>query len=593
MPVNLAHLLNSAPASPPRSNPLNNNNNNHHHHQNGPLPSRLRELLSPTAIRQSFDQNTTDNSNHENLQSDHNTIENQSQASNDPHDPTHREASIANQPHLFAPSALREPLYPPENSTPMQALTFQLPPPVFNGVFRSGRQIKDPIYQKPIAISSFSYTKGRQALNGLRRFESLKPFNSGTDCIGFDLRTGIEDRTYQDESVDEGLDDLLLCLSHYLESCEKTERPGLLRRIAETDFITWRGMLTKICSAVYEGSSAHNSGWEMNAMMVNGTIYIEDNITPDSIAAKQKESQKLIPTYFGHSYESLMTSPSGEFEPVDTNVQWCSIVKANLNHMRLIIGGEVDCVRPEAFMKVENDQGKKDEVQPNEFIEIKTSALVTTDREGRTFQRYKMLKFWLQSFLLGTPLINVGFRDRAGFIRKSESLVTHEIPVLVKSEGDPSSRWSASLCLDTGANILKFIKDTINPNRHEQLARHESEFKRYCVIETEKKMRYEKHEFYINKWKHWPVFRIRFVPPQKASSSSAGHQRGVIEIRELDYHKEVVPIVLSDRPKGSRVGFLSVHWFEHVVKQELHLVQEEIKRERNEQKLNRSDEPLN
>ena len=60
----------------------------------------------------------------------------------------------------------------------MEPVSYQLPPPVYNGIFQSGRQIKNPIYQKPIAMTSFSYTKGRQMLNGLRRFESLKAFNS-------------------------------------------------------------------------------------------------------------------------------------------------------------------------------------------------------------------------------------------------------------------------------------------------------------------------------------------------------------------------------------------------------------------------------
>jgi len=33
---------------------------------------------------------------------------------------------------------------------------------------------------------------------------------------------------------------------------------------------------------------------------------------------------------------------------VDTNVQWCSVVKTKIgNNIRLILGGEVDCVKGE------------------------------------------------------------------------------------------------------------------------------------------------------------------------------------------------------------------------------------------------------
>ena len=61
-------------------------------------------------------------------------------------------------------------------------------------------------------------------------------------------------------------------------------------------------------------------------------------------------------TYFGYSFESYCTSstPDPKDDPhrvgswsgdVDTNVQWCSVAKTKLGETRLIIGGEVDCVR--------------------------------------------------------------------------------------------------------------------------------------------------------------------------------------------------------------------------------------------------------
>lgn len=154
-------------------------------------------------------------------------------------------------------------------------------------------------------------------------------------------------------------------------------------------------MLTKLCSAVYETPSSDS--WEMNAMMVNGTIYIEENVSPATMAAHKENSANAIPSYFGHSYENLMTNPTGRFSPVDTNCQWVSVVKANLNNIKIILGGEVDCVKPESIVKVETYPTRKFEVQPEDFVEIKTSAVVTSERDRWTLQRYKMLKFWLQS----------------------------------------------------------------------------------------------------------------------------------------------------------------------------------------------------
>jgi len=69
--------------------------------------------------------------------------------------------------------------------------------------------------------------------------------------------------------------------------------------------------------------------------------------------------------YYGYAFESFSTSenppgrgsaqstasrshptaPLGWGGDVDTNVQWCSVVRTKLGDIRLVIGGEVDCVR--------------------------------------------------------------------------------------------------------------------------------------------------------------------------------------------------------------------------------------------------------
>ena len=70
--------------------------------------------------------------------------------------------------------------------------------------------------------------------------------------------------------------------------------------------------------------------------------------------------------YYGYAFESYCSSdqqdgrkqdgnpaqlhPPGWGGDVDTNVQWCSVVKTKLADFRLLIGGEVDCVRGSAFL---------------------------------------------------------------------------------------------------------------------------------------------------------------------------------------------------------------------------------------------------
>ena len=65
--------------------------------------------------------------------------------------------------------------------------------------------------------------------------------------------------------------------------------------------------------------------------------------------------------YHGYAFESYCTSeipntrgPRSNAHPedppawggdVNTNIQWCSVVRTKLGDTRMIIGGEVDCVR--------------------------------------------------------------------------------------------------------------------------------------------------------------------------------------------------------------------------------------------------------
>lgn len=73
------------------------------------------------------------------------------------------------------------------------------------------------------------------------------------------------------------------------------------------------------------------------------------------------DPRQSLQTYFGYSFESYCTSnlpvrssisndraqrhPSGWGGDVDTNVQWCSVIRTKLGDVRMVLGGEVDCVR--------------------------------------------------------------------------------------------------------------------------------------------------------------------------------------------------------------------------------------------------------
>ena len=78
------------------------------------------------------------------------------------------------------------------------------------------------------------------------------------------MSKGFESFKQLDDSADDHLDALLQATLNY--ESEKGSR-------LETDFVTWRGMMTKIMVVPFSNLDA----WEMNATKYQDTIFIEDN----------------------------------------------------------------------------------------------------------------------------------------------------------------------------------------------------------------------------------------------------------------------------------------------------------------------------
>ena len=90
--------------------------------------------------------------------------------------------------------------------------------------------------------------------------------------------------------------------------------------------------------------------------------------------------------------------------------------------------------------------------EPINWVELKTSAEIENDKDALKYER-KLLKFWIQSFLLGVPKIIVGFRDKNGILRRLEEMETKNIPGLVKKRG--KGTWDGNLCVNFTASFLE------------------------------------------------------------------------------------------------------------------------------------------
>ena len=84
---------------------------------------------------------------------------------------------------------------------------------------------------------------------------------------------------------------------------------------------------------------------------------LEGTVRNAGVSLKKGQRQRTQ-MYYGYAFESYCTSdspnrstPNGWSGDVDTNVQWCSVVKTKLGNTRIIIGGGVDCIRGKEHRK--------------------------------------------------------------------------------------------------------------------------------------------------------------------------------------------------------------------------------------------------
>ncbi|KAL8276920.1 hypothetical protein RQP46_010648 [Phenoliferia psychrophenolica] len=380
-------------------------------------------------------------------------------------------------------------------------------------------------FQLPLHLTSFSYSPTRELLVGQRKDEAIAHYTEPP--LGADLNLGYEDCTWRDDSTDEGLDALLDTLSRYDDEDPTGAAADLLGKI---NVITWRGMMTKLMLAVYEvegASRGRADGWELNAMIVDGTLYLEEAKSPSKIAKKAaSESSYKLQSYYGYSFEAFSTVPPTtppsppSFSPPNTNVQWCSVVKTNLGGFRSILGGEVDCVLPTASMA---------NVTTADFVELKTNIVINSPRDEMMFERQKLLKHYVQSFLLGVPRVIVGFRTRQGQLTALQPFKTLEIPRLVR--GKPHA-WDPLACLASARTLLSFLFTQISSAPSTRA--YQGRFDSARDIHDDAALA------------QWPVFRLEFSPTGNAPG---------IQVRELG-EDEVRRDVWGAKRDEPRVGLI-------------------------------------
>ncbi|XP_063993581.1 decapping and exoribonuclease protein-like isoform X2 [Diachasmimorpha longicaudata] len=219
----------------------------------------------------------------------------------------------------------------------------------------------------------------------------------------------------------------------------------------QPNFICYRGLLTKIMKTIYE----NREGWIICASKWRGNIYLCAFDTEEDKVAKANETpkQKQMSSWgFKFEHYILADTPGGSPDasrPVNECEEFCCVFQTKLRQHTLLYGAEMDGV-------CSNE--KLEEPLPLEglkFIELKTSRIIENDRQLMSWKKYKLLRWWCQSFLVGIQNIMCGFRDDAGVVRE---LQNYNISDFAR---DCKRYWKASSAMNFCEQFLRYVASTV------------------------------------------------------------------------------------------------------------------------------------
>lgn len=304
------------------------------------------------------------------------------------------------------------------------------------------------MYKQPVEVGCFSLDSRRNFFNDHRQMRYYVQPNKRPE---FNLRDGYTDRFIKrDDGVKERLDHLLKWILANREKIQNRDQTSLSSCILGVDFVTWRGHLTKVLTTPYETQE----GWLLAASRFGGTIYISEVETEAARMNRENRSERQEEMmYWGYKFEQYTCADDVDGNPdpggvVNTNEAFCTVVQTRLADHKLLFSGEVDC-------RVTDPDAPP---APACYVELKTSAEICTPKQRSNFHRYKLLKWWAQSFLPGVTQIVAGFRDHDGVVVSMETIQTSKISQLIKNE---YNCWKPTVCMNFCSDFLSFVKSVV------------------------------------------------------------------------------------------------------------------------------------
>ncbi|XP_074095046.1 LOW QUALITY PROTEIN: decapping and exoribonuclease protein-like [Cotesia typhae] len=304
-----------------------------------------------------------------------------------------------------------------------------------------------PYFERPKAIGYYSIDSSRSICFDSSQLTYYKPPKNYE--VNFNLNQGIESvKRKIKPTKHEKIDTFLQWIVNNIDKIRADPESG---RSLQPNIVCFRGLLSRLIKTAYD----EREGWIICAAKWKGTIYL---MAFDTEAEKfeilNQTEKDLQFSSWGFKFEQYILtdepnkSPDTS-KPVDEREEFCCVFQSHLNDNKLLYAAEMDGVYSDKLLSdplpIENLR----------FIELKTSRLVDNERQFSNLKKFKFIRWWSQSFLVGIDTILCGFRDDKGVVRRLENYRVADLPKI-------SERfWSASVAMNFCDEFLNYVKKTV------------------------------------------------------------------------------------------------------------------------------------
>ncbi|XP_042228671.1 decapping and exoribonuclease protein-like [Homarus americanus] len=279
--------------------------------------------------------------------------------------------------------------------------------------------------------------------------------------VDYDLNVAMDKmiRKNFEETKTEKLDRLLEWILQNLYKFQTKDSSDKPLKCLSTDFVCFRGLLTELLCTPYESKE----GWIICATKFRDTIYLCAYETPEKQSQRENatELQKTMSAW-GYKFEQYMTDGSDPTKGVNENEEYCCVIRSRLESHSLVYGAEVDGADPSTYKTPHSDL--------KSFVELKTGKEPVQDRDYRALCRFKLMKWWSQSYLVGIPRVVCGFRNTDG---KVHTLKTYDVEEMSSIAQD---HWKPEIMLNFLNKFLEFVKTCVQVDDPEAVYK----FQREC-----------------------------------------------------------------------------------------------------------------